>query len=310
MTLILSMLNRRQSVVVSDRRLSYGGVLREDESNKAVTFGCDDARLAFAFTGLATAGTFRTNRWLLDALLESAKPDYLAIPTITRLAKRATEQFQSLLWVKAADRSLSVVCAGYVYDIAGPRGLLAVVSNFEKLDGSPLEKPYGDFVVDWKLAKDDSDSEVWATAVFGMSKAVSDSDANALIGLLREDKPAKAIVGKAVEVIRRAADSPRGRKKIGKQCSSVVLPSDPRQDAQSEYHSMTPSTVAYHVSHVHATRDHGAWEIRGGESRVLHGDVPLPIAGPKLRRNQPCWCGVLTPDGRRIKYKKCHGLAR
>jgi hypothetical protein len=140
-----------------------------------------------------------------------------------------------------------------------------------------------------------------------MPGTVSRDDMAALHGLVKDDKPAQAIVGKAVEAVRNAADSPAARNGIGKQCSSVVLPSDPNRTGQGAYHSVTVSNVAYHVYQVHATSQRGAWEIAGGESGMLVGDVPVPVAGPKLRRNEPCWCGAKTPDGRRMKYKKCHG---
>ena len=58
MTLILGLANQQQVILISDRRLSCNGKVVEDESNKAATFNLQDARLAVAFTGLASAGTF------------------------------------------------------------------------------------------------------------------------------------------------------------------------------------------------------------------------------------------------------------
>jgi len=96
MTLILALGNRRQTVLVSDRRLMSNGRVVEDESNKAAVFVCRDARLAVAFTGLAEYGTFRTRFWLPTALLESAAPDYSMSGIIERFRARATRDFAQL----------------------------------------------------------------------------------------------------------------------------------------------------------------------------------------------------------------------
>lgn len=95
MTLILAIGNLQQVVVVSDRRLTNNGVLVEDESNKATVLFCKDSRLAVAYTGLAKLGSFSTRRWLPEALMESAAPDFLMGPTIERLTKRPLEISQT-----------------------------------------------------------------------------------------------------------------------------------------------------------------------------------------------------------------------
>jgi|SRR5882724_10067807 len=116
MTLILPMVNLQQAVLVTDRRLTRNGVLVNDESNKAFVFVCRDARLTVAYTGLAELGNFLTRRWLPEALMESAAPDFLMGPTIERFKERATRDFAKLKVIKPSDKHLSVVFAGYCYD--------------------------------------------------------------------------------------------------------------------------------------------------------------------------------------------------
>jgi hypothetical protein len=282
--------------------------MTEDESNKAATFDCGDGRLAIAFTGLAKTGRFVTNPWLLDAFAESAQPDYLALPTINRVAKLATKQFKTLATVRPSDKRLSVLCAGCVYDAKGPRGLLALISNFERLDGKLLETPSPEFLVDWQVEKRGTESGPSAALVVGIPGAVSDKNMGALVQLVKDNRPAQALIGKAVEVLRAAADSPKARNSIGKQCTSIVLPNNPEETALVEYHSATRSYILRGVSHVSARGPGmGIFEIAEPEREVFVNDVPVPLAGPKVGRNEPCWCGAKRPDGLPKKYKHCHG---
>lgn len=212
MTLILGLMNRRHAVLVSDRRLSIDGRMTEDETNKAATFDCADSRLAFAFTGLAKTGHFVTNRWLLDAFAEAADADYLVLPTIHRVAKLATEQFKTVRVARPRDKCLSVLCAGYRYDGDGPRGLLALISNFERLDGHMLEAPSAEFNVDSRIEKLANESGMSAAVVVGISRAVSDEHIGSLVQLVKDDKPANALgwkSGRGVEGCGGLAESER-----------------------------------------------------------------------------------------------------
>ena len=254
MTLLLGMLNRRQAVLVADRRLTVDGRLVEDESNKAATLICRDARLAIAFTGLARAGGFVTRRWLLDAVAEAAEPDSLVKPLLDRFTKAASDRFQTLAVARASDKRLTVLCVGYAHDADGPRGMLALVSNCERVAQPPSALPEPEFSVEYMLERRPPDPVLGLLIAAGMERALRDQDFLSLQNLLREDKPADAIVGKAVESLRTAADSPAAHNAIGKQCSSIVLPSNPEEVAQAEYHSAVRSYVVHGVSHVQAVR--------------------------------------------------------
>jgi hypothetical protein len=308
MTLILGMLDRHHVVFVSDRRLSVDGHMREDESNKAATFTCADGRLAIAFTGLAKCSDFVTNRWMLEAFSEAIEPDYRAMPTIQRVAKLATVRFRALKTRHQTDKRLTLVCGGYTYEEPDkPRGLLAFISNFERLEGGAIEVPNDEFAADVRVAKIAESNPMFCIAA-GMDQAISDRDWASLRSLLVEGRPPQAIVGKAVEVIRRAAESPRAHGAIGKQCTSIVLPSDLTQDEHVEFHSSHRSEVIYGVSHVDARGpDHANVMIADPERGIIADGKSMVVAGPKVGRNQPCWCGARHSDGRLKKFKHCHG---
>jgi hypothetical protein len=63
-------------VLVSDRRRSFVGRPPDEESNKALVVNLLDARVAVAFTGLASTPNFQTRYWLAEALSEAARPNH------------------------------------------------------------------------------------------------------------------------------------------------------------------------------------------------------------------------------------------
>ncbi len=293
-------MNREHTVLVSDRRLTRDGVLVE-ESNKAATLICRDARVAVAFTGLAQQGDFRTNRWLLEALSSSAGPDFLVEPIIARFRERANCDLDSVRVKNPADKRLSIAIAGYVYDEAVPRCYCWLISNFEKW-GSPPRREPGDFEVSSYRAQHPGDQDCYALFIAG-TDVVSDDAVASMRTLLKEQRPAGALVGKAIEVLRATADSPKSEGRIGKQCTSIVLPSDPSKAAEVEYHAVTTTHMLHGVSHVEARGgEFGVYVIADPEIEYRNASgAPGLLAIPKVGRNQPCPCR----SGK--KYKRCHG---
>src|SRR6267378_1529851 len=67
-TLILTLANSRQAVLLSDRRLSWRGRPTTEQSNKATVLVCADGRFALGLSGIAEVGKFRTDDWIVDRL--------------------------------------------------------------------------------------------------------------------------------------------------------------------------------------------------------------------------------------------------
>jgi len=302
MTLILGLMNRAHTVLVSDRRLTCDGVLVEEESNKAATLICRDARVAIAFTGLARQGDFRTNRWLLEALSSSAGPDFLVEPIIARFRERAIRDLASVTVRNPADKRLSIVMAGYVYEEAVPRCYCWLISNFEKFGSPPHREPGNTFEVSSYREQRPGDQDCYALFIAG-TDVVSDDAVASMRTLLKEQRPAGALVGKAIEVLHASADSPKSGGRIGKQCTSIVLPSDPSKAAEVKYHTVTATYTLHGVSHVEARgSEFGIYIIDDPEIEYRNASgAPGLLAIPKVGRNQPCPCG----SGK--KYKRCHG---
>ena len=115
MTLILTLGNNDQLIQLSDRRVSGGGQVYSDESNKVRVLYCQDARLAFGYTGLARRNGFRTLDWLVDALSSAAAPEYCGAPFLDRVREAASAAFRdhrALRSAPATEKALSVHLPG------------------------------------------------------------------------------------------------------------------------------------------------------------------------------------------------------
>jgi hypothetical protein len=118
MTLILCLANEDNTVLVSDRRLFFVGLPPDEESNKALVLNLLDARLAVAFTGLASTPNFRTRYWLAEALAEAARPEPFLEPTMVRFREIASRDIKNVALSAKDDPSvkrLTVFVAGYQY---------------------------------------------------------------------------------------------------------------------------------------------------------------------------------------------------
>jgi SEC-C motif len=305
MTLLLCLANQDQVILASDRRLTRNGLVENDEFNKAVVLTCRDAQLAVAFTGLAAvdlgpnAPGFDTGQWILEALMEAAPPDYLMEPLINRLCDKTTKQWAKL---RVADKRLTVIFTGYSFADDPPRIYHWVISNFEDQEGHERDTASERFEAHFRREIRPSEADPFLVRAYGTHSGLAPEDTEALSVLLQQRKPAAALVGKTIEVMRRAADSPRSGGKVGKQYSTVVMPRDPKEMAVGEYHSEAAATKVYSVDRVRVG-DHGCYAIREPSVELRDG-AKKPLVVPRTGRNKPCPCG----SGK--KYKKCHGRQR
>jgi hypothetical protein len=106
---------------------------------------------------------------------------------------------------------------------------------------------------------------------------------------VEKNKPGKAIVGKAVEILQIMASSPLSANIVGKQCTSIILPSDPNLTPKAQYHSNKVTAKVSGPSFVDAERsiiiDSPEFEFRDSNDR------PVVVTVPKVGRNSLCPCG-------------------
>lgn len=309
MTLILSMVNPDQAIVVSDRRLTRGNQIveiggEERGTNKGFLLTCDDARMIVTFTGLAEAGPFVTRKWLLDALMNVKEPDYRIDGIATRLAEEAKKIEK--LRLSPVDRRLSIAMAGYVYDAEQPRGALFHISNFDQLSASepaPLDEAKGFFSVEaiQEEALDPEANEVGSVLAIGVDRALVDEDWERLFRLVTSRKSVRAITNTAVHAVRSA----NGKSVVvGRECMSLVLSPDPGQPAEGHFHPDGSARVVHGFGSVDLRSNSVGLIVDSPEmwTEEAGGAPALFEARPrKQSRNARCACG----SGK--KYKKCCG---
>lgn len=315
LTLILAMANTKEAILVSDRRLTRNGKVVESpgggeaESNKALALFRPDARILVGFTGLATAGSFATHKWLLEALFEVAEPGLPINGLLLRLSEKATKDIAALGLAPRA-RRLSIVLAGYQLDDGRPRAALWRISNCEQpledKDGvsrSPMEpEARRDFDVSSIVESRPTTEIPCMVFATGDDEALPEADFQALKRLLREGKSRKAIANRAVRAVRTAADNSKERL-IGRKCTSLALPRDFAQPIGHAYYSEEASFLLPGPSFVEATDPNGFKLIVDDASVRAESDEgsPAPMTFEKVPRSAPCPCGSGA------KFKRCHG---
>jgi hypothetical protein len=308
MTLILCLSNEEHTVLVSDRRLSFKGKPPDEESNKALVLTLLDARLAVAFTGLGSTPNFKTRLWLGEALSEAAEPEPLLESTMARFREIASRDIKKVALSAQDDPSikcLTIFAAGYQYSNDRPRPWFFRVSNFEgeKLLPRPQSLPNDDFSLIWTREKRPTSTPYTCAIAGGWTRGIPPNSLSQVHTLLTARKPPRALVDKAVEIIQATADSPTSSDKVGKQCTSIVLPQNPALPAELEYHSATLARQTFLPGYIEARGGQFGAYILMDPTFALEDEAGNRLVAqvPKVGRNRPCPCG----SGR--KYKQCHG---
>lgn len=277
MTLLVGLSGLHISVLVADRRITSQGKLLDDEFNKTAVLFCDDAKLAIAFTGLATWGGFDTQKWLTGTLLEIGKSRHLVADILAEFSRVATQRFSTL---GAPNSKLAVMFVGYVYWNELPSNVVYVVSNFESDNGvfSQRSSGTGQPIVEFA----------------GCEFPISKKDTESLEVTLRMAPSKAAIAQKAVRLVQKVAADARSAGLVGKQCNSIAMSAAVDTTVSATYHSACKTGKAYGCSVVIAT---STGQMLADSVEIMG---PSVLAGPKIGKNGPCWCG----SGK--KFKHCH----
>jgi hypothetical protein len=296
----MTLANPDHVIQVSDRRLSFNGRLKDDESNKAGIILTEDARLVFGFTGLAKSGKFKTMEWITKNLVDLSSPDFQIRSILERLTEKASDdfsEFPELAKLHPKDRRLTVMFAGYLDNYSPPLTVYVMLTNFQDFDtGKNSAVAWPEFKSTYRNEKRPGNNQWTLIQHVGASPAVDRRDELALQTLLIQRKPGNAIVQKSVDVIRKLADKPKAQGAVGKQLSSVILPQAMDRPPVGEYHSMIKGKTIYFPATV-VIKKQIQFAGLGGKLRAHQRDIVFPKSG----RNQLCPCG----SGE--KYKMCHG---
>jgi hypothetical protein len=309
-TLILALGNSEQMILVSDRRITGHPDLDSDESNKATVLVCANARFAVGYTGLAsTVDGFTTEKWLLDRLKDAAAPTYDAYSLLQRFRDLVSEDFRKnpvLSRLSPALRRLGIMFSGYLDHHDPPLTGCAIVSNFQDYTtGAESPEAWDEFrIKHWQEKRPLAEEFTWVQHL-GAWRVTQQADVDELRAMLAERRPARAIVDKAVNLLREMSERPAARGTVGKQANAVVIPRDPSQSSYSSYHSAVVGYRAY-VPNMAFLGGPGARSLVMGLTMELKIDGrPTPaLFVPKVHRNAACPCR----SGKR--YRECHGRSR
>jgi hypothetical protein len=311
-TLVMVLANNDQAIMLADRRISQereitlpDGRTRKtrhpvsEEYNKLAAFVCKNARVGVGFTGVATTPTgFNSARWLLEALMEAARPSPFLQPTVERLREIATRDIGAL----EGENQLTVVLAGYIHSDAPPLGCLCCISNFEGPDGMryPVRPAFESYVI----TQDRPSPEPFhLMRVYGstdvLKNRVSQEDGAVVGRLLEQRRSARAIRDKALEALNRVGAPGGEMGAIGRQRGSMVVPSELSKPIMTDYLSDENRWEVEFPSQVIMVGADTDGAVIGLSMRTENRALPLTVR--KVPRNYPCPCG----SG--IKYKRCHG---
>ena len=93
----------------------------------------------------------------------------------------------------------------------------------------------------------------WDKSIIGASEGVTEEAVAPIRAMLREHRPAVAVVGKGVDLMRDWAQQSMAAGAIGDQLSSIVIPADIREGWTFDYHTAHPTATLHHPIFVDAT---------------------------------------------------------
>ncbi len=308
MTLVLALVNEDQAIQIADRRLvTLNNGLYTEEFNKATLLRCENARVVIGFAGPAIieilGKRLSIQSWLLDALTQSAPPDYSIGNIIKRFSDYASRSFsisRPFKSLPAHAKHLSFMLSGYLTNCEPPRAINAVIKNFEEPSKGVI-RGKDQFTFDCVQEKRPCDVPVAFQRFIGIGAALDANGLRVLFGMLESRKPRKAIVGKAIELFERAASSKAARNRIGKQLNIVTVPRDSTEAPTGAYYSNKPSYAYYMPDFLNLTKRPNT-SFKDIKVYVENPDANTkPMVVAKTRPDARCPCG----SGR--KYKNCHG---
>jgi hypothetical protein len=307
MTLILSIGNADQVIQISVRRLSTRQKVVTDDSNKATVFECRNGRFAVGYTGIATSPYkgFRTQTWLIDSFMSCAAPDYAIYELSERFEKKASHDFKYIPFLRAlspADKRLSIMLSGYLTHGSRPLVANIIVTNFQDFQsGQDYPEAKDEFWRIYELEPNDFNSDTTFIQRVGAWRAMTPEDEKILRNMLKQRKPQKALVNRAVSLVRRMADRPAASNTIGKHLMATIIPSDSKKPCSAIVKPINAANKAILADEIRLLGHEESIAIRDVEFSVPPSMGDLPAIIPKLSGNDSCWC----MSGK--KYKWCHG---
>ena len=220
-----------------------------------------------------------------------------------RLADIASRDFgmPPISSLESDARKLSVMFTGFWNTRLGAIPAGWIITNYQRdFDMGPRapddECPARRFRV-WRWHPGDANALRAFTHIerLGARKSVKSAEMEKLKSMLQSDRPIDAIIGRALNVMRRAAER---TETVGREISVIVIPQDVSQEIlfSAEHHRVSPSTFVPDIA-VATSPERCRWIS-------LSVDAQQGVFVPRVHRKALCPCG----SGR--TYERCHRLYR
>lgn len=301
MTLIVTLGNNEHAYLLSDRQLTVvtkgKGILR-NFSTKAGLITADDARVIYAYTGLAQCGNFETALWILDTLSKAAESSGRIFEVLAKFQDIASSDFNSLPSLKhisRVDKRLQIVFIGYLHT---GQLLTGEISNYTNPQLNEfLPEARDGFLLTIMTQQKPSEIPFSYLSWDGCINAAKLKDFLPLKPLVENCKPPQAVIGKAVEIMREIADRPGSQKTIGKEIITARIGRDLDSFPITGFYPDGTAPSLYLLD---------MQDVRTGTPKVSIRDFQISVedtlfVDPKTPRNAPCPCR----SGE--QYKNCHG---
>lgn len=278
MTILVALANNEYALIVADRRTSSGSTIIDDEFNKLCVLFCEDARVAIAFTGLASCQDLNTSEWIASTLNEISHISSTLHDLLYKLSYLLEEKF---LKIGVLDKRLSILICGFGYWGETPEPITYVISNFE-VSGVADKK----FTIRRVQADDDIIVEFAGnTSVFARNCTSKLQELT-----LKKLKP-QELLRFTVKHMQHTAGGFNATGSIGTQYNSAIIPALKDTAITTTYHSLFNSWAAYGPNVVIA----GSIICLGYE--IFSGTI---LAGQEIRKKDQCWC----ESGKQFRH--CH----
>lgn len=304
MTIVLACANADTSLMISDRRISSGGVPIADDMSKAIALTCADARVLIGYSGLATAGSFIARDYLPTALLEAGEASSFRLEgLLTQLAHGLSARFRTITAPPIA-RRFTVMVSGFRYSgEGGAQFVAAMLSNChdfssDDADGRLLGTAKPDFQA--RYYTNDLASPFAFIQGIGQYETIRDQDFDAIRSLLERKASLAALGARASAAIRLAREPRHLRGTIGEHLMVAAVSANPATGFYSRYSPVSAQWTHYQVDQIVVTPE-ASVAVNRLEVTAVDPAATAPVAVPVVGKNRPCPCGSGW------KYKMCHG---
>lgn len=305
MTIIFTLANEQQVIQISDRRLTnVDGSISKPDSNKATILFCRNGRFGVGYTGVAGAGKFITQAWILDSLRKCGDTDLGIAAICHKFSDIATDTFKTNRYLKNVpkeNKRLTIIFSGYFYVNGVSLINVIVISNFQDIENQEESEYAWDqfkIFVQYQSHENKKSTDALIRGV-GAWKAMTKEETSELMNDLINKINPKHIKNKAMGIIRKMSDRPVTKGTVGKDLTIINVPVEIEKGIETEFHPYESTWEQIIPDQVRLLPESKGTVTNISISPV--DEVPETAWGRTMGPNKLCHCGSNK------KFADCHG---